>query len=222
MTWTRPLFLHLRVPAGAVAERIPTGLTLETDGGDAYVSLVALGATGPAPSPIATTRLGRLVAYRQLNVRTYVNGPHGPGLYFLDIRVDRLFPLAARLGGLPYRLDRTLAFDADPSGVALRARGIAVKGLPEPGDAHAVEGRLEERLLDRVWSYSKLPGALVANRVEHGPWRVRRVEIDPDQRLGVDGATLISAQLAETQPAVAIAELKVYRAEPFKEARSAA
>jgi hypothetical protein len=225
MTWTRPFFLHLRVPAGAVRDHIPSGLTLETDGDEAFVSLVALDATGPAPGPIAHTRLGRLLAYRQLDTRAYVTGPHGPGLYFIDIRVDRVFPLVGRAAGLPYRVDPRLAFSADEAGVALRAGGVAVKGLPEPGAAHAIDDERDRRLLDRAWSYSRVPGALVANRVEHPSWRVRNVAVDPDLRLGIEerglrDAKLISAQLAETLP-VAIAELKIYRRHPFKQARGA-
>lgn len=227
MRWVSPFFLHVRAPADAVAPHLPTGLSLETDGGDAMVSLVALGAVGPAPSPISQTRLGRLFAYRQLNVRTYVTGPHGPGLYLLDVRVDRLFALGGRAFGLPYHLDRKLAFTAEPTAVALRADGIAAKGLPAPGDPQPLANELEHRLLDRFWTYSKLPaGALGANRVEHAAWKVRRVELDPDLRLGLDRLGLPAdakpflAQLGETM-AVDVAELKIYRGEPFKQARAA-
>jgi uncharacterized protein YqjF (DUF2071 family) len=227
MTWNSPFFLHVRVPAGTVTQHLPPGLSLETDGGDAFVSLVALGAIGPAPGPISQTRLGRLFEYRQLNVRTYVNGPHGPGLFFLDVRVDRLFALGGRAFGLPYHLDRKLAFSADSTGVALRADGVAVKGLPAPGEAQPLADELENRLLDRFWSYSKLPaGALGANRVAHDPWKVRRVELDPDLRLGLDRLGLpgdvkpFLAQLGETMR-VEVAELKIYRGAPFKEARAA-
>jgi uncharacterized protein YqjF (DUF2071 family) len=203
MRWETPFFVHLAVPPEQVAARLPAGLELDPDAGDATVSLVALGAVGPAPRFVERSPLARLVRYDQLNVRTYVKGPRGRGLYFFESRVDRLWPTVARIGGWPYRVDRELAFTADPQGVAVKAAGIDVKGLPSPElPALPEKDSLERSLLERYLSYGSPPaGPLYVVRVGHRPWRVRAVALDPDVRLDLGElgvARPISAQLAES------------------------
>jgi uncharacterized protein len=216
MNWKRPLFVHLEVPRAAVAARVPAGLTLEGEGDLATVSLVALHAEGPAPALVTRSPLHRLVRYVQLNLRTYVTGTQGPGLLFFDARVDHLLPVASRVLGWPYRRDEELAYVADDSAVALKARDISVKGLPAPGEPSELAPDHPERArLDRFVSYGVLPGGLpYAVRVSHAPWRIRPVEIDPDSKvqLGDLGeARFVSAQLAESvdvsfEPALPVRE----------------
>src|SRR5512143_3361107 len=122
MRWNRPFFLHFRVPASTLSARIPDGLTLETEGQDAIVSLVALEAVGPALRPLLASRLAPALRYVQTNVRTYVSGPRGPGLFILDTRVSRWWPTVARFVNMPYHHDGALAYDADETGVAVRGR----------------------------------------------------------------------------------------------------
>ena len=208
MRWETPFFIHLAVPPEKISARLPRGLELDPDAGEATVSVVALGVVGPAPRFVERSPLSALVRYRQLNVRTYVRGPRGRGLYFLDARVDRFWPAVARLAGWPYRRDAELAFTADASAVALKAAGITVKGLPSPDlPTEPPRENAERSLLERYLSYGSptkpLPGGLYAVRVGHPHWQVRPVAIDPDSRidLGHDlgaGAKIVSAQLAES------------------------
>ncbi len=201
MTWLTPLFVHLDIPRDAVLRRIPDGLSLDDGaGGDrASISLVALGVEGPAPKLVTASPLRRLVRYTQLNLRTYVIGPHGPGLFFLETRVNAFWPLLARLGGLPYRRDGALAFDADEKAVAVKSGELVLRGLPAPGAPAELAGDSPaRRFLDRFVSYTALPYAV---RVHHAPWRVRDVEVDPSSRLELGElgpAKVLSAQLAET------------------------
>src|SRR5688572_28841541 len=154
MRWEKPLFVHLVIPRAAIEARLPASLTLDTDTGETTVSVVALGCVGPAPRFVERTPLRFLARYRQLNVRTYVKGPHGRGLWFFDARVDKLWATAARLFGQPYRRDAQLAYEADDQGVALRAEGIKVKGLPSPDAPEVVERDTPTgELLERYLSY---------------------------------------------------------------------
>jgi uncharacterized protein YqjF (DUF2071 family) len=202
MRWEKPLFVHLAVPRATVEARLPASLTLDPEAGETTVSLVALGCVGPAPRLIERTPLSFLARYRQLNVRTYVQGPHGRGLWFFDARVDRIAATAPRLLGQPYRRDGKLAYEADDHAVAVRARGIRVKGLPAP-DAPEELDRTSPvgALLERYLSYGSLAGLLYVVRVGHPHWRVRHVEIDPDSRIDLGDlgtGRVLGAQLAET------------------------
>jgi uncharacterized protein YqjF (DUF2071 family) len=203
MRWETPFFVHFSVPPERVAARLPAGLALDPEAGEATISLVAQGTVGPAPRLIERSPLARLARYDQLNIRTYVNGPRGRGIYLFDTRVDRLWPMVARLAGMPYRRDDELAFTADPHAVAVVARGIDVKGLPAPDLPALVEkDKLEHRLLERYLAYGTSPtNLLYVVRVGHPHWRTRDVAIDPDWKadLGDLGeGQLISAQLAES------------------------
>jgi uncharacterized protein YqjF (DUF2071 family) len=203
MRWEKPFFLHLQVPRETLAARLPQGLTLDAEGDEAVISLVALEVIGPAPRLVERSPLAPLVRYRQLNVRTYVRGARGRGLYFLDARVDRRWPMVARALGWPYRRDPELAYTADTAAVAVRAAGIAVKGLPAPKLPAEIQPDAPERpWLERYLSYGVFPGgALYVVRVGHRHWRTRPVIIDPDSSidLGELGPGKIhSAQLAES------------------------
>src|SRR5688572_25135393 len=112
MRWETPFFMHLAVPRERVAARLPEGLELDRDVAEATVSLVALAAIGPAPRLIERSPLAKLIRYYQLNLRTYVRGAKGPGIFIFDARVDRFWPTAARVAGWPYRRDGELAFTA--------------------------------------------------------------------------------------------------------------
>jgi uncharacterized protein YqjF (DUF2071 family) len=202
MRWEKPFFVHLAIPRATVEPLLPPALTLDPDVGESTVSVVALGCVGPAPRLVERTPLRALVRYRQLNVRTYVKGPHGRGLWFFDARVDKLWATAARFFGQPYRRDRELAYEADDLAVALRAGGMKIKGLPAPGPAAVVDRASETgELLERYLSYGSLGGLLYVARVGHPHWKVRDVEVNPDSTidLGPLGSGRITgAQLAET------------------------
>jgi uncharacterized protein len=200
--------MHFAVPAERVAARLPSGLELDPEVADATVSLVALGAVGPAPRLVERSPLAKLIRYDQLNLRTYVKGPKGRGIFIFDTRVDTLWPTVARVAGWPYHRDAELAYTAEAHAVALKARGVDVKGLPAPDlPAEVEKDAREHTLLHRYLSYGESPaGLLYVVRVGHRPWRVRNVEVDPEFRvelgdLGIadlGSGRLISAQLAES------------------------
>jgi uncharacterized protein YqjF (DUF2071 family) len=177
MRWGRSLLVHWRLPAVELEARVPLGLELDRAGVDAFVTLVALEVAGPAPLPRFALR--RLLRYRQINLRTYVVGPRGPGIHLLDTRVDRLLPaLGARAVGMPYWIERPLELGTEPPNVWLRTPAIEIAGRAAAA-THAVEpGTLDGFLLDRFWAYGRLPGGLLyAVCLRHDPWQVRDVQV---------------------------------------------
>jgi uncharacterized protein YqjF (DUF2071 family) len=172
MRWRRTLFVHWLVPAERLAPTLPRGVTLDVWHGHGVASLVAVDIEGP------------LVRCRQINLRTYVEGPAGPGMTLLHTRIDRLsYALGAWLAGMPYHLDRKLRFDMRAASLEVRARDFMVSGLVGAGPpATLVPGSLEYFASERYRAYAQLPvGRTLCVQVAHAPWRARPVRLE--QRL---------------------------------------
>ena len=141
----------------------------------AVVSLVAIDVEGPAPRALLQTPVAQLFRYRQLNLRTYVEGPQGPGMTLLETRIDRLtYALGARLAGMPYHLDRQLTYEVRPSLSCARAtwrrRVIA-------DAAGAGTGSLEHFACERYRAYAQLPVGDAVRPDRAPPWRARPVAL---------------------------------------------
>ncbi|MDZ5810107.1 DUF2071 domain-containing protein [Halorubrum sp. AD140] len=99
MTWRDGLFLHWPVDPAVVAGTLPEGLSVATHGDDAYLGVVAfvMDDVRPRGAPFG-------LSFPELNLRTYVEGAAGPGVYFYNLDADdRLgVAVARRLFALPY------------------------------------------------------------------------------------------------------------------------
>jgi uncharacterized protein len=180
MIWKQTLYVHWLVPAHAVEERIPRGVTLDRWRGHAVVSLVALDVEGPAPRALLHSGMAPLFHYQQLNLRTYVDGPEGPGMTLLHTRLDRFtYALGARLVGMPYHLDRRLAYSVDGDDVHLRARGLVLDGKIVGSAPHLLmPGSLEHFADERYRMYAAMPGGrTLCVKIAHEPWQARRVRL---------------------------------------------
>jgi uncharacterized protein YqjF (DUF2071 family) len=180
MRWRQTFYIHWLVPADTVEPRLPRGVTLDRWHGHAAASLVAIDVEGPAPRKLLQTPMAHLFRYRQLNLRTYVEGPEGPGIALLETRIDRLtYALGARLAGMPYHLDRRLAYEVHASSLSLRARGLQLEGLVSDAGAGALlPGSLEHFASERYRAYAQLPvGRTLCVQIAHEPWRSRRVHL---------------------------------------------
>ena len=178
MRWRQSFYVHWIVPADTLATRLPRHVTLDLWRGHAVVSLVAVDVEGPAPRALLQTAVAHLFRYRQVNLRTYVEGPEGPGLTLLETRVDRpTYAMAARLAGMPYHLDRQLWYDVHAASLELRARGFATTGLISDSGATALlPGTLEHFACERYRAYAQLPvGRTLCVQIAHPPWRARPV-----------------------------------------------
>jgi hypothetical protein len=200
--WRQTLFVHWLVPLEVLQPRLPSDLTLDNWRGHGVVSLVALELEGPAPQALLDSPMGNLVRHRQLSVRTYVDGPDGPGLLPLETRVDRLsYALSARLAGLPHRLDRHLRYDVRDAAVTLRADGLALDGTIAmvPPETLA-PGSLERFATQRERLYAAQPGERLQRvALSHPEWRARPVTLArPLAPPGLDvDATPASAHVCE-------------------------
>jgi hypothetical protein len=215
MRWSDVLFAHYRVLASTLDPFIPEGLELDLLGGGhiAYVSVVGLHMVGPAPrGAIESPIVSRALDYTQLNVRTYVRGPSGPGLFLLHTLVDAIWPVTARLAGLPYRRDRSLSLHVEGGRAVLHARDFDLEALPavDVAATTVADGTLESFLLERYIAYATLPGGRTYSvHVAHPPWRVRPCEVaapPPLDAFGLTGADFASSQLGESVE-VAISEV---------------
>lgn len=213
--WSDALFAHWPVPEAAVRALLPPGLDVDTFDGSAWVSLVGfvmedLRVRGLPAVPGA-------IRFPEFNVRTYVRGPEGPGVWFCSLDVPGMLPVVvARLGfALPYcfaRIGRQVSPEGERWRVARswpgRATGLLAAVDASRADGTESSGRvaaLDDFLTARWRLYSATRGGrLVTAPVEHEPWRLRPVRVSE-----VDGGLAAAAGLpVEGAPAVA------HRAEP--------
>ncbi|WP_280536203.1 DUF2071 domain-containing protein [Halopenitus sp. POP-27] len=99
MTWEDVGFLHWPVDPATVADRLPDRLEVATVDGDAYLGVV--------PFVMRDIRIRGLpigLSFVELNLRTYVDGPAGPGVYFHSLDADDPIgvAIARTLFALPY------------------------------------------------------------------------------------------------------------------------
>ena len=174
MRWSEILFLHWDVAPSMIARWVPDWLTLDKRRGRAFVGVVSLCARGPVP-PLFWGLVHRLPAYAQVNVRTYVTGPQGPGIYLHKTSVGSVLAAAgARMLGQPYVPERA---HIERSGDALEVESapLSFEGVDGGGRASTPRG-IEGWLLERYVLYGELPGRVQYHvRIRHAPWRVRRI-----------------------------------------------
>ena len=178
MRWSDICTVHWEVPVRVLVDWIPDWLEPHTLEGKAYVSAIALRAIGPAP-PMPSLLLGAVPAYSQVNVRTYVRGPNGPGMLLRRTAVDSLLAaVGANLAGQPYRAQDGMEVSVRGGKVHVESDDLAFRGritgetfTPEPGS-------LESFLLDRYVVYGTLPtGRGYHLRVRHRRWSLRKLKI---------------------------------------------
>ncbi len=182
--WTGATFLHFEAEARLLGEVVPFPLDLHE--GRAYISLVAftMRRFRPAVGGRAAAWLtAPLATQRFLNLRTYVRGSLGPGIFFMHEWLDH--PLAVRLGrpgfGLPYRRGR-LSYQNNRDLVSGRVAAGADEGffsgrLTGWGRT-AARGSRDEFLLERYTAYTAAGFRPLAFRVWHEPWSFRALEPD--------------------------------------------
>jgi uncharacterized protein YqjF (DUF2071 family) len=216
MRWSGLRAFHFRVAPALLAGLVPPGLAIDQADGAAWFTILGFHVVGPVPRPLA--RVAARWSYRQINARTYVVGPAGPGIYVTEARVDRAWPLVARLVGEPYRFDRSLALTRRGARVGLAMRDVVLEGVEADVGRGAVAG-VDAFLLERRWVYAPWPGhTVLAVQVAHPPWRAARLLVDegPGQPalghvtddMAVD---VVAATLRRLPPARRAVELGVAR-----------
>jgi len=168
--WSDLLFLHWRVPALDLRDRVPARFSIDQRDGSAWVSMTPF-----------TLRNGRLRGlpplpdFHELNFRTYVTLPgHGPGIWFFSL--DAANPLAVamaritiRLPYFPARMERAGGWFQSKRRVGRARFEVRFSTGAELG--HAAPGSLEQFLVERYQLYSRALGpALWRGPVRHEPW----------------------------------------------------
>lgn len=177
MRWRDGLFLHWPVDPDVVAETLPDRLSVATHRGDAYLGVVPFVMSDVRPRGVPVG-----LSFPELNLRTYVDGPNGPGVYFYSL--DASDPLgvtvARRLFALPYyRADATVRREG--SRVHFRSRRTHAGAssasfdvtyepdgeafVPDPGSRAAF-------LLENYRFYAE-GRRLYCGAIDHEPWRLR-------------------------------------------------
>ena len=182
--WTGVTFLHFEVDPDGLREVVPFPLDLFE--GRAFVSLVAFTMRRFRPAVggrLTSWMTAPLATQRFLNLRTYVNGSFGRGIYFMHEWLDH--PLAVRLGpstfGLPYRRGR-LSYQNDQ--ISVRVKAVAdgatgvFSGVPGNEEATASPGSLDEFLQERYLAYTAAGFCPFAFRVWHEPWVCRSLLVE--------------------------------------------
>ncbi|MFC7186576.1 YqjF family protein [Halorubrum yunnanense] len=179
MTWRDGLFCHWPVDPAVVDETLPEGLSVATHDGDAYLGVVAFVMDRIRPRGVP---LG--LSFPELNLRTYVEGPNGPGVYFYNLDADdRLgVAVARRLFALPYyRAEMSATSAGEDDTVRFRSRrthhGVPSAGFDATygpvGEAFAAEpGSLAAFLVENYRFYAD-GNRLYRGEIAHDPWTLR-------------------------------------------------
>jgi uncharacterized protein YqjF (DUF2071 family) len=182
--WAEIVWAHWRVPAATVQALLPAALEVDTFDGYAWVGLVPFEmqdlrvvAAGHRLPPVGSTR-----SFTEVNVRTYVIGPAGPGVWFhsLDATSRLAVAVARGLWSLPYfgaRVDREI--DAGHRSWHVQRRRGAAGGLGVALGPRVQTTRLDAFLTARFRLYAPLSRThLLTAPVRHRPWPLRRAELE--------------------------------------------
>ncbi|MEU6021831.1 DUF2071 domain-containing protein [Micromonospora sp. NPDC047134] len=184
--WNSLTFIHWRYPPDLIQALLPTGLTVETVDGSAWVGLVPFLMEGVRPPGVP--RLPWLSAFPETNVRTYVRDDRDrSGVWFLSLDAARLpAVVAGRTSyGLPYFWsEMTVRRSEDVISYRCSRRWPAPRGARCDVDVR-LGPALNERELDeqayfltaRYRLFSVVLGRLVAAEAEHVDWPLHRAEL---------------------------------------------
>lgn len=181
MEWHDLCFLHWRVPAEQLRQRLPAGLELDLFEGEAWLGLVPFVMQNVRPLGIPNP----FGYFPEFNVRTYVRDQQHSGVWFFSLdAADLLAVRAARLGfGLPYfhaSMDRVWRDQWCYYATRRRGGGLEFRGRYRPAGeaAPASPGSLEEFLCERYWLFSCWRGQVHRARVHHTPYQLQAAEAE--------------------------------------------
>lgn len=188
--WAGIVWAHWRVDPAAVAALLPPPLRVDVFDGAAWVGLVPfqmedlrLVLGGRRLPPIGSTR-----SFSEVNVRTYVLGPSGPGVWFHSLDATSRLAVAVARGAwsLPYRAARVDAA-VDPGRRTWRVRrrpGVRHHEAPHGAlvadiGAPVAAAPLDTFLTARFRLYAPLRRHLLLTApVRHRTWPLRAATLD--------------------------------------------
>jgi uncharacterized protein YqjF (DUF2071 family) len=184
-SWHDLLFAHWPVDAGALQDKLPAGLPLDTFDGQAWLGVVPFRMTNVAPRGVPAIPL--VSSLIELNVRTYVTLHDKPGVYFFSLDANSAIAVAAAraLFGLPYYAATMQTEQRDARVLYTSARRTKMDGVAEFAATYrpigavqtAKPGSLEYFLTERYCLYT-VDKRFRANRLDihHPPWPLQAAE----------------------------------------------
>jgi uncharacterized protein YqjF (DUF2071 family) len=185
MGWRHVLFANWPVDSDLIDAHLPSGLTVDTYDGDAWLSVVPFTNVDVRPTWVPD---GWGVPLPELNLRTYVTRDGHAGVYFFSLDAQGILGvIGARLfHHLPYYYARCSLTEADGV-IRFRSRRLHPGSRPVRFEAtysasgtqlDVQPGSLEEFLTARYRYYTETQdGALRYAAIDHEPWPV--YEADP-------------------------------------------
>jgi uncharacterized protein YqjF (DUF2071 family) len=176
--WHEIAFFHWSCEPALLQRLLPSGLELDRFDGKAWISLTPFLLTGLRP-PLFPR--GVSVDFPEMNLRTYVVGPQGPGIWFFSLDAARLFAVvgARATYGLPY-FSASMAVSKGPAENlywSRRASGAKATIRIAKEGRIAQQSPLDVFLTARLRLYSVYAGRLITAQVSHPPWELNRVRI---------------------------------------------
>jgi uncharacterized protein YqjF (DUF2071 family) len=182
MTWRDGLFLHWPVDPGVIADTLPDRLSVATHEGDAFLGVVSFVMDGIRPAGIPFGR-----SFPELNLRTYVDGPNGPGVHFysLDAADPVGVTVARRAFALPYHRARMdvvrdggpIRFSSDRLGRGVGSASFDATYEPV-GDAFVPNAGSRAAFLVENYRFYAAGSRLYCGRIAHDPWTLRDATVD--------------------------------------------
>jgi uncharacterized protein len=176
--WCRIAFLHWRCDPARLAPRLPPGLRADVFDGSAWIGLTPFRLEGLRPPGLPA--LPWLSTFPETNLRTYVSGPAGPGIWFFSLDAARAAAVVgARLAyGLPYHW-ATMRVAADGRRVRYTSARAGARAAikVEPGARIPQPDARERFLVERYRLYTVRRGELAAAPVAHPPWPLHRATL---------------------------------------------
>lgn len=188
-TWADIVWAHWRADPQLVAKLLPPALAVDTFDGSAWVGFVPFEmrdlrvvAAGRRLPGIGSTR-----SFSEVNVRTYVTGPAGPGVWFhsLDATSALAVGVARGLWRLPYRRAKVASGSAGDERAWSVARVAGRHSAAASGGLRATVGppvpatSQSDFLCERYRLYAPLGRRLLLSApVRHRSWRLHAVRLE--------------------------------------------
>jgi uncharacterized protein YqjF (DUF2071 family) len=176
--WHEISFFHWSCDPVLLKRHVPPALRVDTCDGKGWISLTPFLLTGLRP-PLVPPALG--LDFPETNLRTYVIGPQGPGIWFFSLDAARVSAvLGARATfGLPYYwADMQVDIGARENLYYSNRGGRAKARIRISKEERIVEqSALDIFLTARFRLYSVMLGRLVTAEVGHPPWVLSRVRV---------------------------------------------
>jgi uncharacterized protein YqjF (DUF2071 family) len=184
MGWADVLFAHWSVEPTVVDAKLPDGLSADTFDGAAYLGVVGfrMESIRPRGAPVG-------LSFPELNLRTYVDGPDGPGIYFFNLDADDWLgvTVARRLFRLPYyraemqvtETDDGFQFRSGRTHAGAPLAGFDATYRPTGDPTEPEPGTLEHFLTERYRFYVADDGGRVyVGPVAHPPWPLQGADLE--------------------------------------------